>query len=296
MTAITHKFPIRRFLTVLMTLATLGILGWMIYQNRESLLAIRWQVRPVPLLASFLVYALCIGVAAVNWGFMMRTFGSLAPWRIHLTTYYISLLMGRLPIPLGYVAGRLLFYDDETSKLTISFASAVELALIVLASAGASLIFWVQPGIFKDWKVSAALLLLCLIAVHPHLLNRLLALLRVQGVRQLRYLHTLAWLAVSGLVWILSGSVLFLLISSIYPLPVSRLTWVIGAWSLSNLAAIIMVFLPVGLGLRELALSALLSLFLPPGVSALIAILSRVLMTIFELILAGLAFLFRSLP
>ncbi len=294
MTRPKRKFPYRQILSVSMTLLALGILGGMIYQNRESLQAIRMQLRLLPLLGSFLMYALCIGVAAVNWGHMMHTFGSPASWRQHISIYYLGVLMGRLPLPLGYVAGRLFFYDERTSKVTVSFASALELALVILAAAGTSLLFWPRAGTLLDWKADILVLILCLTAVHPRLLNRLLGWIKVQGAVQLRYAHTAAWLAVAILVWILAGSTLYLLIISIYPLPVSRLTQVIGAWSLSTLAAMIMVFLPVGLGLRELALGGLLAVFLPPGISALIAILSRVFMTLCELIMAGIAFLVKK--
>jgi len=84
------------------------------------------------------------------------------------------------------------------------------------------------------------------------------------------------------------------MIVSIYPLPVNQLLLVVGAWSLSNLATTLMAFLPVGLGLRELAFGALLSLFMPPGVAALVAILSRVFMTVCEVLMAGIAFLVKK--
>jgi hypothetical protein len=109
----------------------------------------------------------------------------------------------------------------------------------------------------------------------------------VQGSYELRYIQTINWLFIYFLIWMIGGVVLYLMTISFYPLNLSVLPNIIGAWCLSGSVAILMVFLPVGLGLRELTLGLLLSSILPPGISAVIAILSRIIFTIFEIILAG---------
>ena len=54
--------------------------------------------------------------------------------------------------------------------------------------------------------------------------------------------------------------------------------------TVKGVVSVVMAILPVGLGFRELALGLLLTSFLPDGIAILIAILARLLLTLYELI------------
>jgi hypothetical protein len=190
-------------------------------------------------------------------------------------------------VPFGHIAGRLLLYDERTTKTIISIASALELSLIALAGITIGGVFRPKSILYLDWWVGVPALLIGLIIIHPRVLKPLLSFLKVQGSYELRYIQTINWLFIYFLIWMIGGVVLYLMTISFYPLNLSVLPNIIGAWCLSGSVAILMVFLPVGLGLRELTLGLLLSSILPPGISAVIAILSRIIFTIFEIILAG---------
>jgi hypothetical protein len=192
-------------------------------------------------------------------------------------------------VPFGYIAGRLVLYDERTTKTTISFASALELSLVALAGITIGAVFRPNSILNLDWWVGIPAITLGLTIVHPRVLKPLLSFLKVPGIYELRYIHTIVWLLSYFLVWIVGGVALYLMIISFFPLNISGLPTVIGAWCISGSVALLMVFLPVGLGLRELTLGLLLSSILPPAISAVIAILSRILFTIFEIILAGIA-------
>jgi len=161
--------------------------------------------------------------------------------------------------------------------------------LIALAGITIGGVFRPKSILYLDWWVGIPAILLGLTIVHPRVLKPLLSYLKVHGSYELRYIHTINWLLFYFLIWMVGGVALYLMIISFYPLNFIGLPNVIGAWCLSGSVAILMVFLPVGLGLRELTLGLLLSSILPPGISALIAILSRILFTIFEIVLAGIA-------
>jgi len=261
----------------------------MVYTNWNSLRTFEWKVRPILLIGSFLAYTVYVGLAAFTWGRILRTLGSTSSWKQHFRIYYISTLANRLPLPFGHIAGRLLLYDERTSKTTVSFASALELSLIALAGITIGGVFRPKSILYLDWWVGIPAILLGLTIVHPRVLKPLLSYLKVHGSYELRYIHTINWLLFYFLIWMVGGVALYLMIISFYPLNFIGLPNVLGAWCLSGSVAILMVFLPVGLGLRELTLGLLLSSILPPGISALIAILSRILFTIFEIVLAGIA-------
>ena len=130
--------------------------------------------------------------------------------------------------------------------------------------------------------------------VHPRVLKPLLSLLKLQGPVELHYWHTIKWLLSYLVVMMTGGLALYLLINSFYPLPYFVLPDIIGAWCLSSLVGILIIFLPLGLGLHEVTLGLLLSGFLPPAISAVIAILSRIVFTFFEIALAGLAYFLKE--
>lgn len=283
----------RRVLSILLTLAAIAILGRMIYSNWDSLRSYEWKIYPAPLAGTFLVYALSFAFGAFLWGEIIHTLGSPAPRLQHIRIYLISALANRIPLPLSNVASRLLLYDESTSKTALSFASGLELVLIILSGFGTGLLFWPDSGILLGWKGGLLALAVGLVGLHPRVLNRLLTWLKVQGAGQVRYYHTIIWFLLYCLVWIFGGCVLYLVTASFYPIQVIHLPQVIGAWILSGLAAILVVFLPVGLGIREATMGLLLSTFMPAGIAAAVAILSRLLLTVYEIIFAGIASLIK---
>jgi hypothetical protein len=142
----------------------------------------------------------------------------------------------------------------------------------------------VREHIDPVWIVLGVVL--SLVVVHPRVLRLPLQWLGDQSAHsartELHYGRVLSWLFLYACVWLVGGLVLFGLIETLYPLPLDRLPQVIGAWSLSGLVAVLAAVLPVGLGLRELALSLLLANIIPEGIAVVIAILARLLFTLYE--------------
>jgi glycosyltransferase 2 family protein len=279
----------RRVIAILLTLLAIAILGRMIYTNWNSLQSFEWKVRPIPLAGSFLAYIIYIGLAAFSWGSILNSLGSTSSWVQHFRIYYISTLANRLPVPFGNIAGRFILYNVSTTKKMISFASGLELLLVAMAGITLGGIFRPKSISYFNWWVFLPVILVGLMIVHPRVLKPLLSFLKLHGPIELQYWHTIKWLLSYLLVWITGGVALYLLIISFFPLTFFDLPNIIGVWCLSGLAGILTVFLPVGMGLHEVVLSLLLSGFLPPAISAVIAILSRIIFTLFEIVLAGIA-------
>lgn len=99
------------------------------------------------------------------------------------------------------------------------------------------------------------------------------------------------------LVWFFQGSAFFLLLKSIYfQINLSYFLSLIGIYSLSWMLGFFVLISPGGLGVREGSMMIFLKNILPIGIASLIALISRVWITIHELLnflIFGLIFLTR---
>jgi uncharacterized membrane protein YbhN (UPF0104 family) len=138
-----------------------------------------------------------------------------------------------------------------------------------------------------------------LIGLHPRVLNALLTialrLLKRNPVElSLRYrdilLITLAWCGS----WIIAGCAFFILLRAIWPdTPFAILPICIGIYAVAWDIGFVSFITPSGLGFREAAITAIFALafpLLPAGLSAIIALLSRLVSTAAELLCVSIAY------
>jgi hypothetical protein len=83
-------------------------------------------------------------------------------------------------------------------------------------------------------------------------------------------------LVVYTAIWLTGGVILFFLIRSLYPIDWALLPLIVQSWVFSGLVSYLVFFLPIGFGIRELTLAALLSLVIPLSVAVVIVILARI--------------------
>jgi uncharacterized membrane protein YbhN (UPF0104 family) len=104
-------------------------------------------------------------------------------------------------------------------------------------------------------------------------------------------LITLYW----SLSWIIAGSAFFLLLWAIWPVtPIALLPICIGIYAIAWDVGFVSFITPSGLGFREAAITVLFSLAfhpLPATFAAIVAILSRVVSTVAELLCVCLAYI-----
>lgn len=291
---------VRRAITVALTLVAVASMAALLRANWDTLRAFEWHIRPIPLLLSFLAYSITLAFAILAWGSIMISLGTSVPWREHVRIYSVSNLARRLPGVLWHVVGRIALYDHEKAgPAAISVGSALEIVLMTLSGIALALMTWptmtteqVQPALIVGG------LLLGLALIHPRVLSIPLRWVRVPreaALRpRLRYRQTLGWLILYGGSWLAGGIIVYAVIATIYPLSFAQLLPTIGAWSLSGMVSMVAAFLPVGLGLRELALGLLLSSFLPDGLGIVVAIAIRLLLTFYEVLWVLLAHLYSK--
>jgi glycosyltransferase 2 family protein len=283
---------VRRGTTILLSAVSAVSFGAILYANWDLLHTFEWQLRPLPLVLSFVAYSIALALAILGWGRVLQALGSSSPWAEHIRVYCVTNLARRLPGVLWYVVGRLVLYEPRhVSKVAVSVGSALELFLTGLSGLVLGMLLW--PGIVKEVLnpyLLATLFSLSLLAIHPkvvgYIFNRLEALRNRDSRIVLSYRQMLGWFLLYTAIWLSGGLVIFGLIQSLSPVPLDLLIPTIGAWSLSGMISVLAAVLPVGFGLRELALGLLLANFLPEGVAIVVAILARLLLTLYELVWA----------
>lgn len=274
--------------SLLVGIAVIVGLGAMLYNSRELLLTYDWRLRPVPLVASFLLYSVALILTVQGWGLLMARLGVEKSLRKHFYIYSLTILAQRLPGVFWHVLGRMALYQKQgVGKRTVAVVSGLELVLMLIAGILVTLLALplMAPTHLNRPGLLLGGLLLGLLLVHPRTLRLLLVKLRVgeEAMPGIRYRHSAFLVGLYAIVWALGGLILFAIIMAVYPLPWNTLPGIVGAWSLSGVIASISTFTPSGFGLREISLSVLLTPFMPTGMSAVIAIVARAVLSLCEL-------------
>lgn len=84
--------------------------------------------------------------------------------------------------------------------------------------------------------------------------------------------------------WVIQGVSFFFVINSIYSLNYSYLPYIVSSYILAWMIGFIVIFTPGGLGIREGALTYLLKFCMPLPLAIALSFLSRILITISEII------------
>lgn len=90
--------------------------------------------------------------------------------------------------------------------------------------------------------------------------------------------------------FVLAGLGLFLIAKGIYDLPWDLMPFFVGVYSASWVLGYVSFFAPGGLGVQELSIAGLLSIFMPFSLASLAAILFRLSLTLAEFVITSLVF------
>ena len=148
-----------------------------------------------------------------------------------------------------------------------------------------SLLF-VNNKTINGFKIYAVILLACsIIMLHPKILipifNLLLKLLKKPVLSiEINYKKIIIIVLISTVNWFIYCMAFFLLVNSVYNIPLEDFFQLSIVVSASSILGFIVFFMPSGLGAREVSFIYLLSLFLPEAISLVIAVLSRLWMII----------------
>jgi uncharacterized membrane protein YbhN (UPF0104 family) len=195
-------------------------------------------------------------------------------------------------------------YDQKSiSKKRIMICSFQELVAGTLASIIIALISIYYSGIEvlnKYNLIFVFLAIVCLVVVHPRILsvvsNVILKIFKREPIEiTSKYWQILLILFLFIISWLVFGLGFYFFINSFYTYSASYYLFTTGAFAIAGLIGFIAVFAPAGLGVREGVLVYTLSYIFPAAISAVISLISRLWMTVCELILLLFVFLISSL-
>jgi len=269
---------------------SVGFLGWMLWHYLPTLLAYHWKLQVLPLILGFPIYTLDLLLAVLGWSIIMGQLGHPLDFREHIRIFCMTRVAGRIPGAPWHVVGRVALYKRLGVNVKVtSVASGLEMILIIVSGIiSSALIGFSLPENLQKYLVWMGLVLVIgLGLMHPSVVRKVLQWLgHTQTAVRPRYHDMLLLLGLYILVWGVGGCVLYMMILALYPLPWTQLPGVIGAWGLSGAVASLLSLSPTSFGIKEIALSLLLALFIPAGLAVVIAILMRLYLTAAEFVWA----------
>lgn len=295
----TRIFPARLIGGGLVVVCSTVYFVYILTNNWGGLVSIKQHIRFSQVALFFVVYSLSLLLATLGWDSLIGCLAQIHNRRKNMKYYIFTVPLRRLPTPLAHLFGRIYFYSqDGVSKSIVMMASFLEWVLILLSGAVVFLLmlpFWMSTKILYGLGIVLGTLAVSGSLVHPKAIRFLFRLLvKKELLIPLKYFDVLGWLIVYSLVWIGGGLTLYITANSLYPLSLTDLPIVIGAWVLAGLVSTLGATFSVGFGLKELTLSFLLSFLFPNPLPVVIALLMRLSIFLCE-IAWGIFILFVSL-
>jgi len=280
-------------------------------QEWHDLMTHRFQLNPWLLALAFLGFLLQEVSYGLIWRAILARLGFLLDLRPCLRIYLASEFVRYIPGNVWHVLTRILWVGKYGVPRPVAFAS-ITIELVTKLVAGAlifamSVLFWSNIWAVSTLAQGTPLLvvlglvsiLALLIGLHPRVLNALLTvvlrLLKRNPVDlPLRYRDilfiTLGWCGS----WIIAGCAFFILLRALWiDTPFALLPICIGIYAIAWDIGFVSFITPSGLGFREAAVTTIFILafpLLPAGLSAIMAILSRLISTAAELLCVSVAY------
>jgi glycosyltransferase 2 family protein len=301
----------KRVLQIGLPLVILAIIFYYVKRDWGELTSYKFAWNPWLLVLAFLGFSLQELSYGLIWRAVLARLGSRLDLRISLRIYLGSEFVRYIPGNVWHVLTRILWVGKYGVSRPIAFASMM-IELITKLAAGVlifavSLLFWSDLGsvrsLFDGTPIVAGLGVLTIVALlvvlHPRILSAFLntalrLLKRKPVVLSLRYgdilLVTLAWCAS----WFVAGCAFYVLLLGLWPqTPLLALPICIGIYAIAWDIGFVSFITPSGLGFREGAIVGLFALALPlPGaLAAILAVLSRLVSTLAELVCVSIAYL-----
>jgi len=243
--------------------------------------------------------------SAVGLRSLLGAFCKCPPMRILIAANWLVPLGKYIPGKVASIAGMIWLLRNRGVSGTVVGSVAIirqVLGVTVALILAGPLLIWppVRSQLPLAWLWCGLLIAGGLAVLHPKVLGPVTGwLLRRVGrpplarVPRLReYIAPMLW---AVLTWTLFGASIWLAARAVAPVPVTLLPVFVSAGALAAVVGFLAVFAPAGLGVREAVLLIVLGQAIGPEPAALTAVLSRLLMTLVEIALAGLgALLLRS--
>ena len=281
--------------------AVLVILLCFFYLGRTLWLGARqveWSqltVHPGPLILSAVLFSLATLIGGLCWSLLLEGLGQHAPLRANLKTHLRANVAKYLPGYAWQVVGKAYLCRLQGLPMApVGVGIGLEFATVILTGAWVALVTapsgWLaELGAGRlTWRWPLVAVLTVFLIGLPWCLR--LALERIELVRRrTESIHVsarhlwwmLLWMVVA---WLLLGLAVYELIASLSAIELSQLAAITSGWAASAILSLVVVFVPMGIGVKESALTLLLSPLVPAALAAVVAVLARVLSVLGEVL------------
>ena len=250
-------------------------------------------------LPALVVTIISLFIPVFAWKYLLGILGSNLKILKAMRIWFISNLGRYIPGKVWQISGLIILSGKEGVSKKASSVSVIY-SQIVANLIGLSL------GLFlfvKDEKETLNIFLLIgiliVLAILPFVINKLASLAlsilkKSKETFEVTYGKFVIYVFLQLVNWLIMGAAFVLFINiftelSIIENPVALFILPIS-WTLGLLA----IFAPGGIGVREGIMTVYLSMFISPGLAAVIPWIYRIWLTVFELLLAGIFYFFKG--
>jgi uncharacterized membrane protein YbhN (UPF0104 family) len=286
---------------IVLGLAVLAFVVWAVADSWDEVRADLARVSVGAIVGAFGLAMLALVMTLVGWRALMADLGSPLPLGPASGVLFVGQLGKYLPGSVWTVVVQ----AEVASSLGVprkrtAVAGLLSVGLSALAGLGVGLI--ALPTLLSSGGGSSYLLVLLVlpagaVVLHPRVLNALIG----RGLRLLRRApleHPLSGRAVAVTMvaflagWICLGLQVWVLVLDLGGDPAESFVPAVCGYALATAIGMLVVFLPAGIGLREVVLALLLTGPLDQSAAGAVVILSRFIVTASDVAAAGLGWLY----
>lgn len=297
LTRLWQQKPIRRAFQIGWISLVAFFIAYAIFANHAVITSIKWTPERLNLIGLAIVFTLLRRLAGgLRWIWIVRLLGNgqAISLRQSLKVYFVANLATYIPGTYWFVLGRTTMNRKHgISALQTGVSTLVEHFLLILSGAllgvfGLDLLTKLLGVSITSFFWIALIVVIGLVAIHPwcirQITNLMARILKMQPVEvNLSYGMMLLQLVWSIIIWLFGSLSLLLLTRAFTPtIGLDQLGILSAVFSISWLIGFFTPFAPSGIGIREAVMvPAFAAIGITTGITALLAVLSRVLI-IFE--------------
>ena len=259
-------------------------IGRSLYREWDEISGYNWVPSPLWLISSIVVLLLTYLLFGFGWTLILRMIHVKIDWFKGISIFLLSLFGRYIPGGVWSALSRVYLCRLEGIPDSRSAVSVLLEQTYPVVSAGlvfaVSLLFWDDTGPVLRVLPALFLLPLFFVFLHPRpflkIVNPVLAKFGRGPIHlSLSFNQMLILAGYYSLHWVVTGGAFYLFIRAFYPLELYYIPILCGIYAISFTAGYLAFFMPAGLGVREGAMTILLSLFIPMPVAIGVSLLSR---------------------
>jgi len=274
----------------------LAFLGWALRDVWSDAIPRLADADLLTLAAALLVLAAYYCLFVIGWQWILAAFGIRVPYRLALQAEMASMLAKYVPGGVWTPLARIMWLRRAGKVESTSLVLSSILLEAGLSAVAGILVF--TGGLAAVEAVDAPLLPLfgfgavTAVLLHPRVFTALArALFRrfdAPEPPRLPYRALVGLLAYYAFTWLVGGAALYLLLRSLAADPgLATIPYLGGAAAVGAIVAVLAVFAPSGIGVREASMYGLMVVLVPAGAALGATVLNRFAITLVEAALLG---------